>query len=189
MSGWLGRGPRTTRVKGFTRRGIGRGATTPRLPRAELPGLTGVPRAKTPTHTYVWPPPPQTWLASIGEWITFWYLMYIKRWEFNRTWYYNGRVFLPFYFASRDWTQADFIVDLGPGSQAGMLAPYRAIVLDPITPFTHPDPQRDRDRRTALDEEGYLLIFLEEWALMFQTRRVLEDALRGRDVSTRGVAA
>lgn len=188
------RPPRTTRVRGFQRRGVGAQVKAPRLPRPRLPGwaVAGAPtiqRPRTPSHTYIFPAPPPDWLASIGEWVVFWYLMYVKRWPLNETWYYNGRVFLPYFYTSQDFTQSDFIVDLGPLSAAGMLAGYTAMVLDPITPFTHPDPQHDKDRRDALGGEGYLLVFLEEHDLLFQTRRVLEAALRGQDLSTRGAAA
>lgn len=188
----MARKPRTTRVRGFQRRGVGAQVKPPTLPRPRLPGhgvagAPAAPRPHTPTHTYIFPPPPPEWLASIGEWIVFWYLDRVKRWTYGQTWYYNSRLFLPYFYTSKDFTQADFIVDLGPSSQAGMLTPYTALVLDPITPFTHPDPGHDKDRRDALAAEGYRLVFLDEVPLKFQTRQVLEAALRGRDTSSRSV--
>lgn len=132
-----------------------------------------------------YPNPPAWWQGPIGEWILWWYFTVIKKWQPNKDFYYQAPVFAPFLFSSRDFTRVDFLVDFGPQSAAGQLGRYKALALDPITPFTHPDPSFDRRRRDELEAAGYLLIFLEGSMLATNPRDVIEKALRGQDVSSR----
>jgi hypothetical protein len=86
---------------------------------------------------------------------------------------------------ARDFTRVDFLVDLGPRSRAGRIGHYSALALDPITPFTHPDPQADKDKRTSLELGGYLLVFLDTEPMKLNPKRIIEAALVGKDLSSR----
>lgn len=130
-------------------------------------------------------PMPSWWGASLGEWIVWDYLTRIKRYQEGRDFYYQAPVYAPFLFSSRDFTRIDFLIDFGPSSQAAPIGGYRALALDPITPFTHPDPAFDKRRRAELEQAGYLLVFLETDHLTTRPRDVIEAALRGRDESSR----
>lgn len=132
-----------------------------------------------------YPNPPKWWLGVIGEWVVYWYLTARKRFVEGKDFYYQAAVFAPYLFRARDFTRVDFLVDLGPHSRLGRIGNYTALALDPITPFTHPDPQRDKDKRTSLQLGGYLLIFIEEGPLKQNPQRVMEAALRGKDLSSR----
>lgn len=146
------------------------------------PGLGRRPRLKK-GQTY--PDPPRWWLGPVPEWIVYWYLIWRKKYEEGKDFYYQAPVFVPFLFQSRDFTRIDFLIDLGPLSKAGMIAGFTALCLDPFTEFTHPDPQADKDKRTELEKQGYLLIFLDVEMLKNGPRRVIEAALRGQDLSNR----
>lgn len=153
--------------------------------------LTGAPligRRQTVKRVQPFPNPPRWWQGPRTEWIVYWYLTKVKRWQEDKDFYYQAPVFAPFLFSSRDFTRVDFLIDFGPASEAGQIGRYRALGLDPITPFTHPDPAFDRRRRDELEEAGYLLVFIEGSMLETNPRDVLEQALRGRDVSTRSTA-
>lgn len=132
-----------------------------------------------------YPNPPKWWLGVVGEWVVYWYLTARKHFKEGLDFYYQAPVYAPYIFRSRDFTRVDFLVDLGPRSRLGMIGRYTALALDPITQFTHPDPQHDKDKRTALALGGYLLIFLDEQPLKLNPQRVVESALRGRDLSSR----
>lgn len=133
----------------------------------------------------VYPPMPPTWAKSEGEWIVYWYLSEYKHWREGTDFFFDTRIFVQALLRGLPLTQVDFLIDLGPGSPAGQLGWYTALVLDPFTEFTH-DYQYDKDRRAELERRGYLLIFLDEDALRQQTLFVLGEALKGRDHSNRG---
>lgn len=152
---------------------------------APLAGAPVIGRAHE-TQALPFPPMPNWWQASIGEWIVWDYLTRVKKWQERKDFYYQSRVFLPQFYSSRDFTSADFVIDFGPDSAAGMVGAYQALVLDPITPFTHPSLGFDKARRAALEAQGYLLVFIEEADLMHRTAEVMEQALRGIDDSSRG---
>lgn len=151
-----------------------------------LPGAPLLPRRLVLEKYQPYPNPPNWFLGPIGEWILYWYFTEKKHWLEGKDFYYQAPVFAPFLFSSRDFTRVDFLVDLGPTSAAGQIANYQALALDPITPFTHPDPAFDKRRRAELDAAGYLLIFLETSALEGNPTVIIEAALRGRDLSSRG---
>lgn len=151
-----------------------------------LPGAPLIGRRQGVKRALLYPNPPLTWSASLGEWVVFWYLRYIKKYELNVDFYYQAPVFAPFLFSSRDFTRVDFLIDFGIGSKAAPVGDYKALCLDPITPFTHPDPELDKEKRNELALAGYLLIFLETDQLLTDPKRVIEAALSGNDLSSRG---
>lgn len=165
-------------------------SVNPRVRKAEgtrgtpLPGAARVrPQSLVPAKAY--PPMPPTWLKSEGEWVVYWYLKYHKGWDEGTDFYFDTRIFVEALLRGVPLTQADFLIDLGPTSPLGSLGWFTALVLDPFTEFTH-DFQYDKDRRDALAEEGYLLIFLAEETLKQGPIFLLDEALRGRDYSNRG---
>ncbi len=179
--------------RGFQQRGRGSRATwkpaggvrRPGTKLAGAPGIEGLLRAAQKDQTrHLYPPPPVWWTAPLEEWIVYWYLKDKLHWQENHDFYYQGRVFLPGFYQSKNFTQADFIVDLGPTAADGIIGSYQAIVLDPFTEFTH-DYGLDIARKQALDQEGYLLVFLAQHDLEQRTDYVMREALRGIDLSNR----
>lgn len=152
----------------------------------QLAGAPGIGKRDTITRQQPYPNPPAWWMGPVGEWICYDYFTRVKHWQENKDFYYQAPVFSPFLFSSRDFTRVDFLLDYGPQSAVPPVGRYRALALDPISAFTHPNPQHDRDRRNELEEAGYLLIFLEDFDLKLRPKEVLELAIRGRDVSSRG---
>lgn len=182
-----------------TRTPVNRGFTAPRRvflvnPEVERPYTGGRFARGAPTtgrrYTFhrgqAYPDPPRWWLGPLAEWIVYWYLTARRKFEEGVDFYYQAPIFVPYLFQSRDFTRADFLVDLGPRSKAGQIGRYTALVLDPITEFTHPDPQFDRDRRAELDKQGYLLVFLDGEKLKTDYKRLIDAAVdEGRDLSSR----
>src|SRR4051794_25643570 len=167
-------------VKGASRRAQ---AVNPRVRKLETPrGANNplapkIPRIKkqgAPQH--MWPDPPKWWLHSVEEWIVYWYLKYYKHYEEDKDFFYQSRVYTQRLFSSKDFTQADFLIPYGATSPIGYNGFYTALVLDPFTEFTH-NLAFDKERRDELDLARYRLIYLAEWPLKFQTRRVMDEAL------------
>lgn len=171
----------------------GRGALNPRVrkvedtrgtpldPRTQAP----VPKADGLLNAKVYPPMPPTWPKSEGEWICYWYLKYHRHFVEDLDFYFDARVHVQALLRGAPLTQVDFLIDLGPTSPVGEIGWWKAIVLDPYTDFTHTF-QYDKDRRDALNERGYLVIFLYEPRLKEEPIYLLDEALRGRDHSDRG---
>jgi hypothetical protein len=155
-----------------------RGANNPLAPR--------IPRVKEQTQPdHIWPNPPKWWLHSVEEWIVYWYLKYHLRWEEDVEFFYQSRVYTQRLFASKDFTQADFLIPYGPRSRLGYNGNYTALVLDPFTTFTH-TLAFDKERRDELELARYKLVFLAEWPLKFQTVHVMTEALfSARDLTDR----
>jgi hypothetical protein len=149
------------------------------------PGAPTIGRRYVIARGLAYPNPPKWWRGVVGEWIIYWYLTEKKRFKEGLDFYYQAPVYAPFLFRSRDFTRVDFLVDLGPNSRAGRIGHYSALAWDPITPFTHPDPQADKNKRIALEFGGYLLVFMETEQLKLNPRRVIEAGLVGRDLSSR----
>lgn len=150
-----------------------------------LPGAPLIGQRAKVTRYQPYPNPPPWFMGPTGEWVVFWYFTSRKHWQEGKEFYYQSALFAPFLFSSRDFTRVDFLVDFGPQSAAAPIANYRGLALDPITPFTHPDPAFDKRRRAELSDAGYLLIFLETSMLEGNPPDVIEKALRGLDISSR----
>lgn len=148
-------------------------------------GAPTVGRRKGITFGLPYPAPPKWWFGPTGEWVVYWYLTARKRYKEGLDFYYQAPVYAPYLFRSRDFTRVDFLVDLGPTSRAGRIGHYSALALDPITPFTHPDPQMDKNKRTSLELGGYLLVFLDTEPMKLNPARIIDAALKGKDLSSR----
>jgi hypothetical protein len=185
----LGGPPRTPQNRGFAdpRRVF---SVNPRVDHTyaggrTLPGAPKLGRRRGITFGQPYPNPPRWWQGVVGEWIVYWYLSYRKRYKEGLDFFYQAPVHADGLFRGRDFTRVDFLVDLGPRSRAGQIGRYTAVCFDPITPFTHPDPQADKNKRTALELSGYLLIFMDTDALKMNPQRIIEAGLKGRDLSNR----
>jgi hypothetical protein len=152
---------------------------------ANLPGTPKLGRRARLARFIPYPPPPPWWSGVIAEWAVYWYLTTRKHFQEGKDFYYQAPVFAPHLFRARDFTRVDFLVDLGPRSRAGQIGKYTALAMDPFTNFTHPNIQLDKDKRSDLDLDGYLLIFLYEPQLLLGPGYLVEEALRGRDHSSR----
>jgi hypothetical protein len=142
-------------------------------------------RRKTLKSAQPYPNPPNWWLGVVGEWVVYWYLTDRKRYVEGLDFYYQAPVHAPYLFRAKNFTRVDFLVDLGPKSRAGRIGHYSALALDPITAFTHPDPQADKRKRASLELGGYLLIFLQTEPMKLNPPRIIDAALKGKDLSNR----
>ncbi len=149
-----------------------------------LPGAPPVPPAAV-RRIHIYPNVPSDWLYSEGEWIVHWYLTERRRFEEGKDFYHQSRIFAPYLFSNRNFTQADFIVDLGPRSKLGPIGNFKALVLDPFADFTH-NYDFDMQRKRDLDLQRYRLVFLDIFDLENRTEEVIERALGGEDLSSRG---
>lgn len=151
-----------------------------------LPTAPTVAGVKIDQTYHVWPPPPPTWAGPLEEWIVFWYLTAIKRYREGIDFYYQAALYVGSLFKSRDFTRGDFLINYGPESKAGAVSGVRGLVLDPFTEFTH-SITLDKLRRTALALAGYRLVFIGQPMLESMTFYVMEQALKGHDISNRGL--
>lgn len=143
-----------------------------------------------------YPPPPPGFLHSMEEWVTLYYLT-TARLTFcgernlkrvgpgqepvrGETFFFQVNVPVLGVFAQTEATRIDFLLP-GFGS-----AGYEGLCLDPITPFTHPDPALDLLKRAVLATQANLqLIWLDGASLLAGDFQVIEDALHGADQSSR----
>lgn len=155
-------------------------------------------RARFDDLTRPYPPPPtgwsdpwrsyylpHPWSGPLTEWVTWWYLVKRKHMLPGRDFYYQMATPAPGLFINKPFTRNDFVIPCpnqfvrGPGA-------LRALVLDPMSPFTHPFAWFDKQKRDTMAMEGILYIYLEQNTLLLSPAYVIEKALRGIDVSSRG---
>ena len=164
----------------------GGGVKTPRIPR----------QRRTAEAQRPYPPPPQDWLYSLGEWVVYYFLTRIKGWQKigatdddystttvipGRTFYQQVRIPALGIFVNTDETRLDFVV---PQSRGGA---WRSVGIDPFSDFTHPNPSLDLLKRTVLEQQQNMrLVFIEDARLEAGDFEVIEQALRGIDESSRG---
>ena len=180
-SGWRRR-PSTKRAQNPRLRRFGqRGRTLPGAPRQQF----AAPRSRKP-----WEPKNPRFTGPITEWIVMWYFTRVKGWTLGNEFFYQGPIPTTIFF-SKGFTRGDFIIPFAGAHirNYGHTA-FRAVVLDPITWFTHPHPWFDQQRRADIAREGYQLIFLEardlEKMVYTDPNNVIELGLRGRDISRLG---
>jgi hypothetical protein len=144
-----------------------------------------------------YPPPPREWTQSELEWIVWWVLVE-RGWKIygrpnvkGRTEVYEDAdaIYQPAIPVAglntvKDFFRADFL--LVPGKKAPAPGPpfSRGILLDPVTPWTHPDAGRDRFRRSLLAKAGYLLVWLDGAELQQRPKELVAAAIRGQDDSS-----
>lgn len=161
-------------------------ALVPSLPRfsSVAPVVPGAPRQLwAPTRVVQpWMHMPTTWRTSQLEWVVFWYLTRRRAMRLNRDFFYQMAVNAPGLFVSRLFTRSDFVIP----TRGRNASARRGIILDPVTPFTHPRGWFDARRRSILALFGWRLVFLEGSHLNRDPRWVIELALRGVDVSSKG---
>jgi hypothetical protein len=128
---------------------------------------------------------PDWWQYSLGEWIVYWYLVYVKHFVPEKDFYHQSIAFVPFLYQDIDVTQADFLLDYGPDTPLGVSNRYKALIFDPFDPFTH-DMDTDIKRRMLAGEAGYLIVFMLQAMLESIPETVIEAGLKGKDLSDRG---
>jgi hypothetical protein len=133
-------------------------------------------------------------IAPIGEWQTWWALvtvyhfvppidLYTGRRNPQPGFLYQTPLLIP--GLNRTGTERSDFWCL-PDSPAAVAPPYsRGIVINPISPFTHPDILKDKRERGLLAQYGYLEIFADAKALDDNPTYVIGRAIRGDDVSSR----
>jgi hypothetical protein len=88
---------------------------------------------------------------------------------------------------TKGFNRADFVI-LPTGKGGGQGGVYhRGTVINPISAFTHPSRGKDLMERATLGQAGWLVIYVEDYDLERRPHEVVGLALRGVDVSTRGL--
>lgn len=182
------------------RRGVNRGFKNPRRagsvnPRVrglettrgrDVEGAPKLPKVDTRV-VQNYPPVPDSWGYSEGEWIIYWYLSKVKGFAPERDFYHQAFAYVPFLFARKTDTSADFLIPYGFNSRLGFNTDYQALIFDPYDDFTH-DAEFDRQRLIALEETGYKVVYMKQQDLMLRHKEIIEAGLQGRDLSDRGTA-
>jgi hypothetical protein len=183
--GWVGPKRRSTKVtvQRRTQSSAGRGnAATKGAVHIRYVNRTGILENKP------WRVSGPNWGGPVTEWAIYWYLSIHgvkpndRKLRRNFDYFYQAGVPAPGLFATKPFFRADFVI---PGYGKGV----RGVVLDPETPFTHPSPKDDRDKRQILATQGFQWIAIDADALRVYPGTVIELALHGIDVSYRGRAA
>lgn len=177
--GWTIKG-RVTKPSFSPRRVAVSGGQRSRAVRTGYP----IPRA-TQEVDRPWLHAPPGWFGPVTEWACMWYLTehgigpQRRKLREGREFAYQKGLKSPGLFLRKPFTRGDFVLfNLGRGP--------KGTVLDPITPFTHPDPWFDIRKRRILLLFGWRVIFLEAFMLARDPGFVIEAALRGADYSSRG---
>lgn len=181
--GWQVRGRRATATITQPRRVS---VSTASSPSRTVRGGVAIPRSRSLPQNRPWQQTPQAWFGPLTEWAVYWYLTEHgvgpnrRKLREGVDFFYQRGLRAPGLFAKKPFTRGDFIL---PG-RGGAL---RGLVLDPITPFTHPVPWFDIRKRRILALQGWRVVYIEDYML---TKRdptyAMELALAGRDISTRG---
>ncbi len=104
----------------------------------------------------------------------------MRKWRIGREFLFQEAVTAIGVNVSRDFTRVDILVK--PGFAAG--GP-RGLVIDPRSQRTHPDGARDAMKRAKLASVGLKVIYIDDYMLTAEPKRVIELALGGVDVSIR----
>lgn len=138
-----------------------------------------------------YPEPPAWFVNSRAEWVVYWYLTARKGWKRvtngsppvrGRTFFYQVSIPALGIFTKTESTRVDFLI---PGLGA---AGYEALAIDPYNEFTHAAGGLDRLKRQVLDQqEGIQLVWIHTSRLEAGDTAVIEQALRGVDVSPRAL--
>ena len=179
--GWKAKGARETHAK-LNPRGVS--VSQSKRSRA-VKGAVTLPRPRGLPQYRPWEQLPANWLGPKTEWEVWWYLTVHgigperRKLRPNIDFFYQRGLKSPGLFLNKPFTRGDFIL---PGLGRGL----RGTVFDPITPFTHPFPWFDIRKRRILLLAGWRVIFMDAPMLDRWPGFVIELALRGIDVSSRG---
>jgi len=180
------------RNRGFTRTNTSRGPATISPGRANdtsnrVPGAPVIPRTKSgpspQSDPYQNPPP--SWFGPVSEWAVWYDLVVIRKLQPGVDFAYQAA--LPAAGLNmKGFNRADYWVFPWGKAGAGGATYPQGIVINPITPFTHPSRAKDILERIILGRNGFLEIFIEGRDLATRAHIVVGLALRGIDVSSRG---
>lgn len=130
---------------------------------------------------------PASWPGPQTEWAVYWYISIRgidpakRKLKLGYDYLYQGALAAPGLFNTKPFTRGDFVI-FGYGRA------LRGVVLNPVTPFTHPNPRDDIESRRILALQGWQEIFIDAADLQVFPGRAVELALRGIDISRRGRA-
>lgn len=179
-------------VRGFRRANVRtRGPDRDRLAGGDvlsnrIPGAPVIPRARVGAAlTQPYPPLPAGWMNSLNEWIVFADLTRPRRFVLWIDFQFQAAVPAPG-LTGKGFNRADFLI-LPEGKNGLVDAFYpRGLVLNPMSPFTHPSAAKDKIERLILGSNGFGEVFIEEVDLLQRPHFIVGEALRGRDLSSRG---
>lgn len=169
----------------------------PRPPRPpslqrNVPGAPRAPRSQEVDARTLqpYPDPPANWSGPLTEWVVWWWLTKRERYVPNRDFVYQPAIGTEIAVGgptnSKGFVRADFLI-VPQGQHGPMGYPYvNGLVINPITPFTHPSKAKDQLERSVFATLGYLEVFIDGDDLTGPTARpatVMRLALRGVDVS------
>lgn len=170
---------------------------SPRAPSGAPPAPKLAKPLATSELVRAYPVPPPQWTQSELEWICWWALVERGFKIFGRpdvrgrTLVYEeaDAIYQPAIPVAglnvvKDFFRADFLIVPGRrGPTPG--PPYaRGVIFDPLTPWTHPDPGKDRLHRSLLAQAGYLLVFFDGAQLQQRPKQLVAAALTGADDSS-----
>lgn len=160
-----------------------------RLP--DQPELAG--RADGPLisqYAPAWQTPPPDWPpgSSVNEWACQWWLTedqgLVQGEDFDR----QIAVEAIGLFTGKPFTRIDFLFRIGAGRRASAPGDFDYLAWDPITPYTHPDPNEDWEKRRVLAANDHpnrtWLVWIDPVVLDWPDA-VLPQALLGVDLSMR----
>jgi len=150
-----------------------------------LRGAVVLPRSRATPEDKPWRHPPHSWTGPQTEWACYWYLSIHgiepgrRKLRLGLDYLYQGGLTAPQLFRNKPFTRGDFVIfNFGRA--------LRGVVLDPLTPFTHPTPWFDLEKRRILALQGWQVIFIDAPAVWAYPGPAIEAALRGVDLSRRG---
>ena len=163
----------------------------PKLPGlgARLPGSPGpAPRIEGVTQRFLrgLRALPAWFFGPLTEWIVYADLVYRRKLREGTDFLRQVALAAPG-INTKGFNRADFFFP--PTGAVGWVGGVytRGLVANPITPFTHPSRAKDLFERAALGGVGILVVYIEGRDLETRPHEVIGLALRGVDVSSRGL--
>lgn len=165
--------------------GAAKAATTaPKPPKRLKPGqvnasaLQAYPDPTGEEDGYYWPTRPLT------EWVTYWTLKHKLGGRLGKDFLYQHIIPVAQVNVSGRGYRSDFWI-LPRGRFGGIGPPYsHGVLIDPVSNYTHKTTGEDRFRRGVLGQAGYLLVWIDDYALYLNPIRLVRLAVQGIDVSS-----
>lgn len=137
-----------------------------------------------------WQTPPPWWPpgSSANEWACYWWLTEEAKLKEGPEFRRQVAVEAVGLFTGKPFTRIDFLFPIGGPHRARAPGDFDWLAWDPITPFTHPDPNLDREKRRILAANKHpnraWLVWIDPVVLDWPDA-VLPQALLGIDLSMR----
>jgi hypothetical protein len=153
-----------------------------------LPGVPAAPRVEGITGRFLqpYPDPPPGFVGPRTEWVVYENLVFKRKFvegvDFDRQVALSASG-----INSKGFNRADFAVwATGKNGAAGGVY-TRAIVLNPISFYTHRSRAKDIFERAVLAAAGFGVMYLQDTDLYTRPNYVISLGLRGIDISSRGL--